>query len=182
MKAPIFLSLLLACGPLFAADKAAEKTATDELLEVMRYEETSIDSAVAAFDGMIDQMIQNGVPKEAVTEIQAEARKLFTKVHANPKMRQDMIKLYEKHFSEAEIKEMTEFYRTPLGQKTLAAMPAIMNDAMKLGMSAVQDEMPAFENKVAGIVEKHKKAAKPGKGEEEDEDAGKEEKAEEDAE
>jgi hypothetical protein len=176
MKAPIFLSLLLACGPLFAADKAAEKTPVDELLEVMRYEETSVDSAVAAFDGMIDQMVQNGVPKEAVGEIRAEARALFTKVHSNPEMRKKTAELYSKHFTEDELKEMTEFYRTPLGQKTLAAMPAIMNDAMKLGMDAVQKEMPAFQQKVGEIVEKHQKAAAPE--DDKDADADKEEDAE----
>jgi hypothetical protein len=171
MKAPIFLSLLLACVPLAAAEKEApEKTATDVLLEVMHYEETSIDSALAAFDGMIDQMVQNGVPKEAIGEIRAEARVLFTKVHANPEMRRKTAELYEKHFTEDEIQEMTEFYRTPLGQKTLAAMPAIMNDAMKMGMSAVQNEMPAFQAKVAEIVGKHQKAAAPEK-EEAEEDA-----------
>ena len=172
MRTSIFLSLLLACGPLLAADKAAEKTPVDVLLEVMRYEETSIDSAVAAFDGMIDQMVQNGVPKEAIGEIRAEARALFSKVHSNPEMRQKTAELYSKHFTEDEIKEMTEFYRTPLGQKTLAAMPAIMNDAMKLGMDAVQNEMPAFQQKVADIVKKHQKGAAP---KDDKEDADKEE-------
>src|SRR5690348_5299284 len=121
MKASIFFSLVLACSPLWAAEKVVEKTATDELLDVMHYEETSIESAFAAFDGMIDQMREGGVPKEAIAEIRAEARELFTKVHTNPAMRRKTAELYEKHFTEDEIKEMTEFYLTPLGQKTLAS-------------------------------------------------------------
>ena len=54
---------------------------------------------------------------------------------------------------------MTEFYRTPLGQKNLAAMPSIMADSMNIAMPAVQKEMQGFQEKVAKIVEKHQKPA-----------------------
>jgi hypothetical protein len=163
MKAPIFLSLLLACSPVFAADKAAEKSATDELLAVMHYEDMAVDAAVAVFDGVMDQLKQNGVPAAAIGEIRVEARGLFTRIFANPEMRKQMKELYEKHFTESEILEMTEFYRTPLGQKTLSAMPAIMQDSTKMADPLVQKEMPAFQQKVAEIVEKHQKPAAPDK-------------------
>ena len=157
MKLPLLL--LLACGTLSAAEPAAPKSPTEVLLDVMRYEEMTVDSAVAAFDGFIDQMKQQGVPKEAIGEIRDEARKMYLRTFATPGMRKKMVDLYNKHFNEEEILEMTEFYRTPLGQKTLAAMPSIAADSMAVAMPAIQKEMPAFQQKVAEIVEKHQKPA-----------------------
>jgi hypothetical protein len=155
-----FFSLVLACGSLTAQEKSPVQT----LLEVTRYEQTAIDSALAAFDGMIDQLKQQGVPDAAVEEIRAEARALYVRIFTADELRKQTVELYTKHFTEEEIVELTEFYRTPLGQKTLAATPAIMTDVMKVAMPAIQKEMPAFQQKVGEIVEKHQAPADGGEG------------------
>ncbi|MCW1887582.1 DUF2059 domain-containing protein [Luteolibacter flavescens] len=160
MKSTLLLSLsfFLVCG----AVSAQAKTPVETLLEVTRYEETAIESAVAAFDGMIDQLKQQGVPEAAIKEIRTEARALYVKIFSGKEMRTKTEELYTKHFTEEEILELTEFYRTPLGQKTLSATPAIMTDVMKIAMPAIQKEMPTFQQKIGEIVEKHTAGA-PGK-------------------
>lgn len=168
MKTAISLALMLACGVLHAADPAP-KTPTQELLELMNYEDTSVESAMAAFDGFIDQMKANGVPAEAVGEIRKEARKMYVRIFSSPEVQKKYAELYEKHFTQDEILELTEFYRTPLGKKTLAAIPSILADSMKLAMPIVEKEMPAFQQKVGEIVEKHQPPA------EKEEEAGEDE-------
>ncbi|MEK7953484.1 DUF2059 domain-containing protein [Luteolibacter soli] len=159
MKTFIFLSFLLAGNCLSAAEPAAKKTPTEELLEVMRNEELAVDSAEAAFNATLSQLKASGIPEAAIAEIRTEARAMYVRIFSGPELRKKTIELYEKHFTPEEIVEMTEFYRTPLGQKTLSAMPSIMADAMKVAMPAVQKEMPAFQRKVADIVGKYKKPA-----------------------
>jgi len=37
--------------------------------------------------------------------------------------------LYDKYFSEEELRQMLAFYRTPVGRKTIAVMPSVMQEA-----------------------------------------------------
>jgi hypothetical protein len=158
MKTLLILATVLSCGVLHAAD-SAPKTPTEELIDLMDSGDVTIESAMATFDGFIDQMKQNGIPAEAIGEIRKEARKMYVRIFSSPEIRKSFVELYEKHFTQDEIIELTEFYRTPLGKKTLAAMPSIMGDATKVAMPAIEKVMPAFQQKVAEIVEKHQAPA-----------------------
>ncbi len=41
------------------------------------------------------------------------------------------VELYDKYFTEDELKDMIAFYRTPTGKKTIQIMPQLVNDAMQ---------------------------------------------------
>jgi hypothetical protein len=41
--------------------------------------------------------------------------------------------VYAQHFSVDELKQISEFYKTPIGQKFLAQMPAITRDSLAVG-------------------------------------------------
>ena len=43
------------------------------------------------------------------------------------------IPIYAKHFAHEEVKQLLEFYRTPLGQKLITALPAVAEEAMAVG-------------------------------------------------
>lgn len=160
MKAPIFLSLLFACGLACAAEKDAEKkTPTDELLEVMRFEEFAVETAVTTFDASIAQLKASGVPAAALPEIREEARKMFARIFGSPELKKKTAELYNQRFTPAEITELIKFYHTPLGQKALAATPAINAATTTMSMEAFKAESAAFQKKVTEIVAKHKKAA-----------------------
>ena len=46
-----------------------------------------------------------------------------------------IIPIYDKYYSESEIKELTEFYQSALGKKVIATMPQIMQESMQAGQS-----------------------------------------------
>ena len=46
----------------------------------------------------------------------------------------EYIPLYDRYFTNEEIKEMIAFYETPLGKKTVTLMPQINEDAMQIGI------------------------------------------------
>ena len=50
-----------------------------------------------------------------------------------PGLMKSQAELYAMHFSEAELRKLTEFYRTPLGHKMLAETPAIMKEGAAIG-------------------------------------------------
>jgi uncharacterized protein len=52
----------------------------------------------------------------------------------SPQLVEAMVPLYTSRFSLDELQALSAFYRTPLGQKLAAAMPAVSADGMKIGM------------------------------------------------
>ena len=46
-----------------------------------------------------------------------------------------IIPIYDKYYSESEIKELTEFYQSALGKKVIATMPQIMQESMQAGQN-----------------------------------------------
>jgi len=60
----------------------------------------------------------------------------FEKFHAkaNPQLLVDMVvPIYDKHLSHEEIKALIQFYETPLGKKTLSALPVIATESREAG-------------------------------------------------
>ena len=55
------------------------------------------------------------------------------------------VPIYDKHFSHQEVRSLIEFYQTPLGQKTISALPALtaelQEEARKWGESLGRDSM-----------------------------------------
>ena len=58
-----------------------------------------------------------------------------------------MFPIYAKYFTAAEMKQITAFYKTPIGAKMLTTMPQVINESMLAGIQIVQP-------KLAGLVDK----------------------------
>ncbi|OON63877.1 hypothetical protein B0920_11185 [Massilia sp. KIM] len=93
----------------------------------------------------VDQMVPRAA--EAVG-------RLFRDPSLLDEMVNEMVPLYANHFTTAEIKELTAFYRSPLGRKMLANMPKLSAESMALGQRVVaprlngmmQDVMKSLQN------------------------------------
>jgi hypothetical protein len=95
----------------------------------------------------------------------------FAKFKSKADMQQlldSILPLYDKYFSDEEIKSLIQFYQTPLGQKTAKVMPKLMAESQALGskwgetlgresMIEVLSEHPELEK----AMEDAKKAAVP---------------------
>jgi len=82
---------------------------------------------VQVLDQMIAGMKQThgNVPNEFWDEFRKQASADdFTKM---------MIPIYAQHFSDVEIKQLTAFYRSPLGQKLVKEQPAMVQESMRAG-------------------------------------------------
>lgn len=63
--------------------------------------------------------------------------KLFKDPTLIDEMIAEMVPLYAKTFTTAEIKELTAFYRTPLGRKMMASMPRLSAESMAIAHKVV---------------------------------------------
>jgi hypothetical protein len=50
-----------------------------------------------------------------------------------PELEEPVIELFDKNFTDDEIKQLTAFYKTPLGQKVLTQWPVVMQQSEQLG-------------------------------------------------
>jgi hypothetical protein len=61
-------------------------------------------------------------------------RAWFKKVMTSGDFEGELASVYMKHFSEDEIRRLTAFYATPLGQKLVRELPEVMNESAAIGM------------------------------------------------
>jgi uncharacterized protein len=56
-----------------------------------------------------------------------------------------VVAFYEATFTEAELRDLTAFYKTPTGQKALTEMPKLSRQMMELGSSVAKDHVQELE-------------------------------------
>ncbi len=57
------------------------------------------------------------------------------------KLIEAVIPVYDRHFSEGELREMIKFYSSPTGQKAVEKMPAVVDEAMKAALEHFKQEL-----------------------------------------
>jgi hypothetical protein len=137
MKLTIRLGCLLALGlALLAtstarADETSHKKAVVELFGVMKMHKQ--------FETAIDQMLDVQARSNPVLgKMRPTMKRFFNKYMSFDSLKDDMAKIYMESFTEAEIKDLTKFYQSPLGKKLLEKMPDLMKKGSELGVKRVQ--------------------------------------------
>ena len=136
---PLALLLSLALTPTLPAQQAApdpgEVAAAEELLQAMGAEEAMQKS----MDRMLEvQMQQNPM----MASMEDMMREFFNEHLTWEQMKPEMLAIYTDLFSEAEIRELTDFYRTDLGRKLVEQMPEIAARSAMVSQRIVQEHMP----------------------------------------
>lgn len=59
-----------------------------------------------------------------------------------------MYPIYDKHFSEEDLRNVVAFYDTPTGKRLVSATPALMQDTMVLAQQWANDIQPVIQNRL----------------------------------
>ena len=129
------------------ANKYLDLTGTSAFMQ------QSFDSGIKS---SLDRMRAQGAPAELLDSIQAEARGFFTQNFKWDDVKPKLAKLYADAFTEAELREIIAFYETPTGQKAVARLPALTQEAGQIAMAGVQAKMPEFQQHVAGMIQNYR--------------------------
>ena len=149
---PIVLSILIGAVAFFQpattrADEASHRKAVESLFALMGMEGVLTQS--------IDQMLAMQVQQNpALVPHQAQMKAFLSKYMSWASLKDDMAKLYMAEFSESELNELTKFYQTPVGKKTIQKMPALMAKGAEIGQKRVQDHLPELQAAIAGEQKK----------------------------
>lgn len=146
MKRTILVGLAVLCLLALAHPLQAQEATTKEQ-DIRRLMELTGASELA--DQIMDQMIvaldQEGTDQAFWDSLRAEidTQELLRKT----------IPLYDKHFTQDEIRQLIAFYQTPLGSKLIEKLPAITEESMTIGMEWGEE----IAGKVMAKLEERKK-------------------------
>ena len=141
--------------PATAQDEKKELTPAETLLKATRFESAGIDAAISAFRPVINQFKAEGIPAAGIKEIEDAAAAYFHQVMSDPNLKNGVLNLYNQVFTQDELVELIEFYKTPIGQKALIQMPQILGEAMQLGQTHAEKYAPQFQAQLEKILAKY---------------------------
>jgi hypothetical protein len=109
--------------------KAANAQTAEQLVAmVQRSGGTVAPEFAAAFEAEFSKM----VPYQEIVDLQAG--------------------LLAKHYTEAEIRQLLAFYKTPIGQKMIRVMPEVTADVTAWSMSIMQQRMAGVMERLAPLI------------------------------
>ena len=156
IKSLISLALLLALStPVLAAEVSPAKAKQiQQLMEL-----TGAQNLGQQFGKIMTQQIYQVLrsakpetPERAFLIIEEETNAMMDQ--ESPALLASLVPIYDRHFSEAELKNLVAFYQTDLGKKTIAVMPMVMQESVAAGQSWGQAMSPKL---MARLVERFKK-------------------------
>ncbi|WP_417069169.1 DUF2059 domain-containing protein [Niveibacterium terrae] len=150
MKLPALLAAALLCfASLAHADEASHRKAVEDLLDTIHAESLVSGVREQVIAQFVTQMKASSA-KEGLNEAQKETMQRFVRGTSDligetlswPKMKAFQIAVYTQTYSEAEIRELIVFYKTPLGQKMLESQPKLAAISMKEMQGQIQGVLP----------------------------------------
>ena len=147
MKKIILLSTLI-LGMILNVSAQTKKEKITELFVAMKSEKL-INSMVESMINMFQQKDNHLGSKQKdslfIAFVKDEMLTLNKKMYE-----QDMVTVYDKYFTIAEIQKYIDFYKTPEGKKMLDAMPSIQKDIMA---NVMNKDMPVLQAKMKKKLE-----------------------------
>lgn len=144
--------LLLAFAFCFFSSVSHAQTATDKSLDELfslTDMDKLVDSAYSQMDGMFAQMAGQMELTEAQKPIMDKFFKKYTALVREEMswktMKKPVAEAYRQVFTEPEVRELIEFYQSPLGKKLLEKMPELMQASMTVMQQSMQEIMPKLQ-------------------------------------
>ena len=146
-----FAILLLAALPLFATEpnpSQKQRELLDKLLTQINMDQMIKSMMDSVFAEIEQRLVAEGVENGNDPDDIAEGQEMFKSFRAKASrvdfdglLREQFIHIYAKYFNEQEIIDLTTFYASPTGRKTLDVMDDLMRDGMKMGIDHLQPKI-----------------------------------------
>ena len=127
-----------------------------ELMKLMKFEDTMVNTSIFSFTPFLKQLRTNGMSEEGVEELKEVSESYFRRVASDLDLKEEMAGLYEEKFTADELKDLVEFYKSPLGQKSLQVIPEMTNAGSSLGKKYAEKYSMDFKVQITRIMNKYK--------------------------
>jgi hypothetical protein len=142
-------ALTLVCfnPSLRAQDDPKRAAAAEELLKVMH-----TDELMAKQKEAMQKMMAGFLPKtltpdqlKKAQDAQAVALDAIFKELTWESLKPDFVEIYSEVFTTEELTQLTEFYKTPIGQKLIEKMPELQAKSMQIMQTRMKTLLPAIQ-------------------------------------
>lgn len=146
-----------------AAHAASEQhlQAAVEFLEVCDVRSSMDQGFKVGLAPTIESLKKMGLPEQGVKELQDAAMQFYAENFKWDDIKNQLAAMYCEDFSEAELKELSAFYRTPLGKKAIQKMPTMMQRGSEWGTERVAGKSDELQKKLQPILMKYQNQLKP---------------------
>jgi len=131
----------------------SKKLLIDQMLVQMG--QSAKDTGKLMSNAFIEQMIsalkkvKPDIDPEAFTIVEEEVKNIIDEVFLSDKVLSEMMyPIYGSRFTETELTELIEFYRTPLGKKLIRVLPEITQEGIQAGQMLGQTLAPEIERRI----------------------------------
>jgi len=155
MYLKIFLVLMVLCFSSFAlADTSNHRQAAEEVLLLMKVDEMMNPIINQIQQNQLRQLQQSNMSAETYEIAKKHTQRIFDlllrELHWE-KWKDDSINMYTSVYSEVELKELIEFYKSPLGRKMVEKTPFLTQQSLQMSqkiMKRVAPEIQAISNEM----------------------------------
>ena len=137
-SALVFAVCLLTGPAAMAADSASHRKAVEDLLNQLNMEQVVQTSIERMVDMQVRQNPQLSTSKDTLLTF-------FNDTIGWGKIKDELTTIWMETFTEAELKDLITFYRTPTGQKALQMMPTLMTKGSQIGQQKIQARLPELQ-------------------------------------
>jgi uncharacterized protein len=143
-KSILFVLLIVFSLPSLSSD-LEKRQSIDELMNLMNVD-AMMDAMYAQMDQMFIQMVKEMDLKESEKPIfekyMLKISQIMRREMSWAKMKDPLIAIYMKHFSEKELNDLLVFYKSESGMKMIEKMPVIMQESMMISQSMLKEFIP----------------------------------------
>ena len=141
------LAALLVVESRACADEASHRAAVEKLFATMNMEKTHS----ATLENILQQQSR---ANPAMGMLQGTMREFLNKHMGWAAMKEDLAKIYLEGFTEQELGDLTKFYESPVGKKSIEQMPALMGKGMAIAQERMKEHLPELQAALKAAAEK----------------------------
>ncbi|MFZ6818742.1 DUF2059 domain-containing protein [Undibacterium sp. Ji22W] len=162
MKSKLLIAALLFIFSVNGFAAPAKKETVNAMFEVM-HSQKMMDSIYGQIDGMFKQMTQgmdiDESQKPIMDKFFAKYNALLREEMSWEKLKNPMAETYASVYTDREVKEITKFYKSPVGQKVLEKMPELMRASLSVTQNAMKNLMPKIKEIQKEMAEEIKESS-----------------------
>ncbi len=114
----------------------------------------------AGFDMVVSNLIRNmeqhGLPQDGVDEIRGAVNKWYDSEINFDEIRPKLIDIYVQYFSADDLKQLLDFYQSPVGQKAIKNLPAVTSQVGAITQDYTKTKIPALNAALTPIIAKYR--------------------------
>jgi len=125
------------------AAKSSRLKAAEELISA-----SNIESQMSSMYANMVGAASSQIPEDKKAKFKTVMLNFLSKYMSFADLKQDMAQIYAEEFTEAELKEITRFYLTPVGKKTIEKLPALQQKGIAVAQQKLQAHLPELQQTI----------------------------------